>query len=57
MGAPFCECDDVHDAAAEAVEVISARLARRGLQLAPGSELRWQLADALGSAEVVEVES
>ena len=55
MATPFCECDDVHDAAAEAVEAINARLARRGLQLAPESELRWKLADLLGSADVVEV--
>ncbi len=52
---PFHRCDDVHDAAAQAIEAITARLARRDLQLAAPDALRDLLAGALQLADVVEV--
>ena len=53
----FCAADDTHDAAADAIRAINARLSRRGLQLEPASfdALREQLADDLQLAVVVEV--
>lgn len=55
----FPAADDVHDAAADAVRCIDARLSRRGLQLGPSDweALRDAVVEALGDAEVVAVES
>ena len=52
---PFHRCDDTHDAAAQAVEAIAARLAPRGLQLTGPDALRDLLAAALRLATVEEV--
>jgi hypothetical protein len=55
MTDPFYECDDIFDAAADAVRTINANLARRGLQLVPDDA--WTLRDALVSPlEATEVE-
>jgi hypothetical protein len=56
MPHPFYECDDIYDAAADAVRAINARLSRRGLQLSPddASTLRDALVSALQSTEVEE---
>jgi hypothetical protein len=35
MPEPFRDCDDIHDAATDAVRAVNARLGRRGLQLVP----------------------
>jgi hypothetical protein len=47
---PFVHCDDVHDAANDAISGIEARLAIRGMQLAPGC------ADAIKSSLVATLE-
>jgi hypothetical protein len=54
----FCECDDIYDAAADAVRVINARLARRALQLVPedAEALREALVGGLQDSEVEEAE-
>lgn len=54
---PFHRCDDVHDAAAQAVEAIEGRLAPRGLQLTGPDALRDLLAAALQLADVVEADN
>ena len=55
---PFCECDDIYDAAADAVRAINARLARRALQLVPedAEALREALVGGLQVSEVGEAE-
>jgi hypothetical protein len=51
---PFVRCDDAHDAASDAISVIEARLAARGIQLAPGcaDDIKAAMAAALEGAEV-----
>jgi inhibitor of KinA sporulation pathway (predicted exonuclease) len=52
----FRDCDDVYDAASDAIRAINARLGRRGLQLEGASfeALRDALTAALRLAEVEE---
>jgi hypothetical protein len=57
MALPFHDCDDIHDAAADAVRALNARLARRGLELAATDALREVIAGALQLAEVEGVEA
>jgi hypothetical protein len=57
MAYPFHECDDVHDAAADALRVITDRLARRDLRLTAPDALRDLLAAALQLAEVEDQQS
>jgi hypothetical protein len=48
MAEPFHDCDDIHDAAADAVRAVNARLRHRGLQLVPE---HWQpLQDLIAAA-------
>jgi hypothetical protein len=51
---PFDHCDDVHDATSDAISGIEARLAIRGMQLAPGctDAIKSSLVAALEGAEV-----
>jgi hypothetical protein len=58
MAEPFHDCDDIHDAAADAVRAINARLGRRGLQLVPEAwqPLRELIAAALPLVLVEDVE-
>lgn len=51
---PFAECDDVHDAAADAIRAIDARLARRDLKLQDQIGLSAKFADMLGDAYVCD---
>jgi hypothetical protein len=55
MGLPFHRCDDVHDAAAQAVEAIEGRLAGLDLRLTDRDALREAIAGALELATVEEV--
>lgn len=54
----FCECDDIYDAAADAVRAINARLARSALQLVPedAEALREALVGGLQDSEVDEAQ-
>lgn len=58
MTAPFRECDDIYDAAADAVRAINARLACRGLQLVAedAEALRDDLVSVLQTGEVEEAQ-
>lgn len=58
MAQPFCEADDVWDAAADSTRAINARLNRLGLQLEPSGfeALRHTIAGILSLAEVEGVE-
>lgn len=48
------ECDDVHDAAADVIRAIDARLARRDLKLQDQIGLSAKFADMLGDAYVCD---
>jgi hypothetical protein len=52
---PFTDCDDTHDAAAQAVEALEGRLAGLDLRLTDRDALRDLLAAALRLAMVEEV--
>jgi hypothetical protein len=58
MAGLFHDCDDIHDAAADAVRAINARLSRRGLQLVPEhwEPLRQMMTGALALVSVEGVE-
>lgn len=58
MAQPFCEADDVWDAAADSARAINTRLNRLGLQLCHCAfdALRHTIAGALSLAEVEGVE-
>lgn len=58
MADPFHNCDDVHDAASDAVRAINERLRARGLQLVPEAfdSLRYALAEELSQVLVEGVE-
>ena len=49
---PLRECDDVHDAAEDALRAVSTRLARLNLQLHSQDEVRSAFVAALSAAEV-----
>ena len=58
MAEPFHDCDDIHDAASDAVRALNTRLSRRGLQLVPEAwqPLREVIAAVLPLVEVEGME-
>lgn len=54
--APFRECDDTIDAAADAIRCINARLSRLGLKLRDAEELKYPLSELLDNQAVVQAD-